>query len=137
MSGARLVGGEQLQKDLRKLSPARRKVTDAALLESGLLVLRTAAQRKIRRGGGKGSPPVQGILTSRTGTLRRSLGPDLGLDRSGLSRGFIEVGTSLVYGAVHENSTSAPRPFLSPALDDEISSFESIFVKHWKKGAGL
>ncbi len=135
MAGVRLVGGEQLKRDILALSPARRKVTDPALSESMLLVLRIAAQSKIKRGG-KG-PPVKGILTSRTGTLRRSLGPSEGVDKSGLSQGFIEGGSALVYASVHENSTTHPRPFLKPALDDAINQFEAIFVKHWKKAAQL
>lgn len=139
-TGARLVGGEQLRKDIAKLSPKQRRILDPALLESGLLVLRIAAQEKIRRGGqrtkGVQSPAIQGKLTSRTGTLRRSLGPTFGVDRSGLRQGFIEVGSELVYAPVHEfgNATHPPRPFLSPALDDSISSFRGIFLKHWDQG---
>ncbi len=136
-TGARLVGGEQLKRDILALSPARRKVTDPALSESMLLALSIAADQKIKRGGK--APPIKGKLTSRLGTLRSSLGPSEGVDESGLSRGFIEGGTALVYGAVHEfgNVTHPPRPFLKPALDDAVARFPSIFVKHWKRAAQL
>ncbi len=108
MAGVRLVGGEQLKRDILAMSPARRKVTDPALSESILLVLSTAAERKIKRGGK--APPVKGRLTSRTGTLRRSLGPNEGVDKSGLSQGFIEGGSALVYASVHEYGNATPPP---------------------------
>ncbi len=159
-TGARLVDAEQLKRQILELSPSRNKVTENALSEMALLVLRIASQSKIKRGG-KGSP-VKGKLTSRTGTLRRSLTPIEGVDKSGLSLGFIEVGSKLVYANVHETGgtfqkgghvrmskkgkrvgvkphsvTYPPRPFLKPALADAVSQFERIFVKHWKRAAQL
>lgn len=160
-SGAQLVGGEKLRRDILAMDPSdRRKVLDPALIESALLVARNAATQQIKRGG-KGAP-IKGKLTSRTGTLRRSLGPNFAVDRSGLSRAFIEVGTNLKYGAVHETGgtfsvgghvrtskkgqrfgvrphtvTFPPRPFLEPALDDTFQKFPAIFVKHWARAAKL
>lgn len=131
---ATFIGGAALAKRLKDLKPGR-KVTDAGLNESMLTMLRNAAGSQIKRGG-KGKP-VKGRLTSRTGTLRRSLARSQGIDDSGLSRGYIEGGTALIYGAVHEHSTSHPRPFLKPALAATIDQFEAIFVKHWKAGADL
>ena len=84
------------------------------------------SKEKILRGG-KG-PPVKGILTSRTGTLRRSIR----VNRSPLPWA-VEVGTDLVYGAVHELSTRFPRPYLAPALDDMADKFDDIFAREIAK----
>ncbi len=126
---AQLVGSKELQRRLRKMNPKQNKrITTPALLESMQLTLRVAAREKILPGGG--GPPRPDILTSRTGTLRRSLGLSTSLDRSGLRQGFIEGGTALIYGAVHENSR---RAFLKPALAQASAKFEAIFVKHWRR----
>ena len=83
--------------------------------------------------GGQG-PPHPSKLTSRTGTLRRSLGPAFGLDKSGLPR-FIEGGSSLVYAPVHELGLGRfpRRPFLAPAVDAVTPQLEQIMVKHWER----
>ena len=100
-------------------------------MESMLLMLRIAAREKIHHGGG--GPPKPNILTSRTGTLRRSLGLSTSLDRSGLRQGFIEGGTALIYGAVHEFRNAGQRAFLAPAVVDAESRIEDIFIKHWDR----
>ena len=97
---ARVEGTEELKRQLERLNPGlNREISARSLSESMLLVLRNAATRGIYRGG-KGDPKTD-ILTSRTGTLRRSLSSSFALDRAGLPR-FIEGGTNLIYGAVHE-----------------------------------
>lgn len=87
---------------LDRLDPSKnRAITEPALVEMGLLTVRTAAQRTIKRGGT--GDPVAGVLTSRTGTLRRSLTAEArSIDKSQLSRGIVEAGTDIVYGAIHE-----------------------------------
>jgi hypothetical protein len=128
----KFVGGKALLRDLDKMDPSQqRKIIVPALLESVQLTLRIAAREKILPGG-KGKPRAN-KLTSRTGALRGSLSGTFSIDRRGLPR-FIEGGTELVYGAVHENS---PRAFLSPALADAREQFEGIFIKHWARVANL
>lgn len=125
---AKLIGGKELQRRLKKMNPElNRKIVTPALLEAAQLVTRTAAREKILPGG-KG-PPRSNILTSRTGTLRRSLTSNFAVD---LNRQllFVDMGTHLIYGAVHENSK---RAFLKPALRDASKNFEGIFRKHWAR----
>lgn len=125
---AKLVGGEELKRRLRKMNPElNRRITTPALLESMLLVLRTAARVKILPGGS--GPPRPDILTSRTGTLRRSLSGNFAVDLNERLL-FVEGGTNLIYGAVHE---ATRRAFLKPALKDDEPKFEAIFVKHWAR----
>lgn len=128
---------------LRK--PALHATFRDALTHAAYEVQRIAAQEKIRRGGvvGKGRqrmilPPLPDRLTSRTGSLRRSIG----VDRSDLPFA-ISIGTELVYGRVHETggrfgrAKYPPRPFLSPALDDVMPKFESFFARAIQRAAGV
>ncbi len=125
---AQLVGSKELQRRLRKMNPAaNRRITTPALLESMQLTLRVAAREKILPGGG--GPPRPDILTSRTGTLRRSLTGNFAIDVNERLQ-FVEGGTNLVYGAVHEASK---RAFLKPALRDSSNRFDDIFRKHWAR----
>ena len=120
---------------LERLNPAVNKTIAArALTESMLTVLRYAASKAIYPGGGRNAPVRNGILTSRTGTLRRSLSSSFALDRSGLPR-YIEGGTNLIYGAVHEygGRFHKARPFLRPALAATQREFEAIFNKWWER----
>lgn len=132
-----IVGTEELSRRLANLNPQQNKrIVRPALREMMLLSLRTSAREFIYPGGG--GPPKAGILTSRTGTLRRSLASNFSLDDVGLrhpTAPFIEGGTRLIYGAVHEkgNTTHPPRPFLQPGLDQSSSQFVSILNKHWKR----
>ncbi len=125
---AKLIGGKELQRRLKKMNPEQnRRIVTPFLQESGLLIARIAARDKILPGG-KG-PPRPDILTSRTGTLRRSLSSNRAVDLNKRLL-FVDVGTHLVYGAVHENSR---RAFLKPALRDGSKSFERIARKHWAR----
>ena len=129
---AKLVGGKALRKELARLDPSTtRAILDPSLTESMLLALSIAQREKIHAGGT--GPPRANILTSRTGMLRRSLASDRAIDRSGLGRGFIEGGTALVYGAVHEFRNSGQRAFLSPGLVDAELKFPAIIEKHWAR----
>lgn len=128
---------------LRK--PALHATFRDALMHAAYEVQRIAAQEKIRRGGvvGKGKTrtllaPLPDRLTSRTGSLRRSIG----VDRSELPFA-ISIGTELVYGRVHETggrfgrATYPPRPFLAPALDDVVPKFEIFFARALQRAAGV
>lgn len=125
---AELVGTPELRRRLEKMNPAQnRRITTPALIESMQTTLRDAALNQIIRGGDE--PPRADKLTSRTGTLRRSLVADFAIDVNERLR-FVDGGTHLRYGAVHENS---PRAFLKPALRDTSPRHEGIFVKHWRR----
>ena len=120
---------------LDRLNPGKnQRIAASALTECMLLTLRNAATKGIYPGGGRDAPVRPDILTSRTGTLRRSLSSSFALDRSGLPR-YIEGGTSLVYGAVHEygGRYHPSRPFLAPGLRLSEGEFEGIFVKWWER----
>ena len=125
---AQLVGSKELRRRLKKMNPAENhRITTPALLEAMQTTLRIAAREKILPGGG--GPPRADILTSRTGTLRRSLGTNFAVQVNERLQ-FVEGGTHLIYGAVHENSK---RAFLKPALKEMSPKFEAIFVKHWRR----
>ena len=122
-------GLDELHERLDRIMPSKNSAWVArALVKAALRVQEISAKEKILRGG-KG-PPVPGILTSRTGTLRRSIR----VNRSPLPWA-VEVGTDLVYGAVHETGGKfhPPRPFLGPGLEDASRDFDRIFAKEWAK----
>ena len=131
MAGFRvkIEGDKAILAGLKRANPGTNaaRIATPALLEMMQLTLRIAAQQKIRRGGG--GPPRPNILTSRTGTLRRSLSGSQSINKAGLPD-FIEGGSNLVYAAVHEDS---PRAFLKPALDDAVRQFDDIFIKWWER----
>lgn len=121
-----------------------------ALTKGGLLVQREAAQNQIRRGGS--GPPLAHRLTSRTGTGRRSIR----VDRGGLPRFFVDIGSDLAYMRVHEGggtvqrkahtrrsrlgnlhsvrahqATYPARPYLQPALEVVDAQLEGVFSDEW------
>lgn len=132
----KLEGDERFRRALARLSPEENPATlRRGLTRIGLLVQKVAAEEKIARGGvsGRGrnrrvARPLPDRLTSRTGALRRSIG----LNRVPLPHA-IEVGTELIYGAVHELGLGPfpPRPFLGPAIDDSIREMEQILADEW------
>jgi hypothetical protein len=125
---AKLIGGPELQRRIKKMTPGQnRRITTPALLESMQLTLRIAARDKILPGGT--GPPKDSILTSRDGTLRRSLLGSFAIDING-RLGWVEGGTNLIYGAVHENTR---RAFLKPALADASPKYDDIFRKWWAR----
>jgi len=139
-----------LQRALAALrQPALREVFRRALLKSALKVQQIATREKIRAGGVVGTgksrmnlPPLPDRLTSRTGTLRRSIA----VDRSQLPF-EVSIGSDLVYAAVHEvgglvtrRSGTAhypQRPFLKPALDDANAYFDDYLEHELRVEAGL
>jgi phage gpG-like protein len=132
------VGGKALRAKLRALNPGKnpRAAIVPALLESMELTLAIAASRKILPGG-RGAPKKK-ILTSRSGTLRRSLGLSASIDQRGLPN-FIEGGSRLKYARVHEiggrfgRAFFPKRAFLAPALHDAQQRFPAIFEKHFAR----
>jgi len=134
-----VVGTKELKRKLEKMNPGvNKKIVRDSLIESALLLQRDAAKNQILAGGGgkKGgmTKPHPRYLTSRTGSLRRSIK----VDRGPLPFA-IEVGTDLVYGAVHEFGRRGmpQRAFMQPALDRVAPKFGDIVIKLWKRAAGL
>jgi hypothetical protein len=115
------------------MNPAQNaRIVTPALLESMQLTLRDARMNRIIRGGG--GPPKPGILTSRDGTLRGSLTGNQSIDQNKRLR-WIEGGTHLIYGRVHErgNRTHPRRPFLAPALAATREKYDDIFRRIWAR----
>ena len=138
MTGLRVsvTGEESIVAGLKRLNPGLNDaILRPAMVEMALLVLRTAAQRHIKRGGRRGSKPVPKILTSRTGALRRSLSVGGGgLDKSRLPS-EISAGSNLVYARVHEfgGRHTPKRPYLAPGLAESEDEFPAILLKHWAR----
>lgn len=103
---------------------------EATLLIAGFKVQELAAGKYILRGGGRTAPVHPKFLTSRTGTLRRSIA----VNRKPLPFA-IEIGTDLVYGPPHEfgTSTMRARPYLQPALDEASQEFEAILHRNFER----
>ena len=134
-----VVGTKALKRKLEKMNPGvNKKILRGSLIESALTVQRDAVKNQILSGGGGKksgrTKPHPKFLTSRTGTLRRSIK----VDRGPLPFA-IEVGTDLGYGAKHEFGLRGMprRSFMQPALDRQAPKFGDIVVKQWKKAAGL
>jgi HK97 gp10 family phage protein len=135
---ATITGDKEWLRKLEKLSPQKHKeIMSKSLLECGMLVQANAAQKQIMGGGQKAKgvqiKPHPSRLTSRTGTLRRSISTSW--HRSPFE---IDVGTHLVYGRVHELGLGnyPKRAFLEPAVKAEEQKFPSVFIKHWRRISG-
>jgi len=120
------------------------------LLSAALLVLDNAAHEQIigggrfktgvgLRGGKKleSAAPHPSRLTSRSGELRRSLGAEnsgRGVDDSGVPQ-YIDVGTDLVYGPVHELGLRGypRRAFLAPAYNAVSPRFQALLYNALKR----
>jgi len=85
----------------------------------------SSTTKQIIRGGGRNAPVHPTQLTSRTGSLRRSI-------RINKTARFIRaIGTDLIYGGAHEDPQSGqrPRPFLKPALAEEIDAIRNDLAR--------
>lgn len=118
---------KRVEDTLASVNPAKRKrLIGNLMLELATLGAKISAEEKIRRGGG--GPPVPGVLTSRTGALRRSIATNRGPD-------WAEFGTDLVYGPIHELGGGSvrpgfpARPFLKPAADDVADMAPAILSR--------
>jgi len=135
---ANVTGAREWLRALNRLSPKEhQEITARSLVECGLLVQRNAAMKQIMGGGQKAKgvhlKPHPTRLTSRTGTLRRSISTN----RQPLPLA-VEVGTDLIYGRVHELGLGRfpKRAFLAPAVEAEEDKFPRIFLKHWRRISG-
>lgn len=94
--------------------------------------------RKVKTYGSMGLP-VEGILTVRTGNLRRSIKAQYDERKLTGYVGVTEVGakvaSTMVYGRQHELGEGVPpRPFLAPALRDERDNIRKLIANAIKSG---
>jgi len=131
-----IIGTAELKRRLAKMTPAQNaQIVRKSLIEAGGLVQRNAQLKQIiPSGGGAANPaPVHPTrLTSRHGGA--GLVGHIKVDQRPLPRA-VEIGTELLYGALHEFGMGRfpVRAFLAPALEAERSGFPAIVVKHWKR----
>ncbi len=165
----------ELQAVLSKMrAPGLNRVLAKGLIASAELVSNEITERQILRGGRRkvkgprggtkmvSAPANARQVTSRSGTLRLSLGTSYGINKSGIPK-FIEVGSDLEYAAAHEygatirvtdamraalhyvgihlrKSTTIlnipPRPFMRPGFEKVEPRFPSLFVKFWRQEIG-
>jgi phage gpG-like protein len=142
-------GVEELRKRLDRLSPKKNPAwVRRSLIDCAELTQKISAEEMIIRGGrfrgpkgprgGKGKMTDAAVhatkLTSRSGHLRDMIR----VNHSPLPWA-IEVGTDLIYGAVHELGKHKripnypARPFLKPGLEKAAKKFDDIFMREWKK----
>ncbi len=150
---ATVTGERRLLAVLNGINPKQNpEFVRRALTKGGLLVQREAALKHIKRGG-KGAP-LRDRLTSRTGTGRRSIR----VDRGGLPRLFVDIGSDLKYMQLHEtggtvtrrshsrrsrkgkihtvkahSATFPARPYLKPALEAVDDKLEGLFFREWDR----
>lgn len=147
------IFGDDFAASLKGMDPRfATKLVSRTLLGSGQLLQKTVQTKAIKRGG-KGKP-LPHKLTSRTGTLRRSIRVNV----VGLT--IVDVGTDLAYGPPHERGglTSVPahsrrvasgrrvqvrahqkhfpkRPFMQPGLDLSRPGMAKIMAAEWARVA--
>lgn len=143
----RLSGGKEVERMLDRLSPRKnpRPIT-RALVRAADRVQELATTEFIIRGsrffgpsgprGGRGRLVDAQVdpkrLTSRRGGS--GLVGSIAVDRS-LTPRAIDVGSDLIYAAVHElgSRTTRKRPFLAPALEKASAAFERFFAEEWQR----
>ncbi len=118
-------------------SPELERILERALLKSAAAVQTNVTTRQIIRSSLGPVDPRR--VTSRSGELRRSLSSDRGIDVAHTRRkrrAFIDVGSDLIYAAVHELGSPArnipARPFLEPGFEDSARKIEAIFLDEWR-----
>jgi phage gpG-like protein len=128
---AKIVPAPGMMKKLKKLDPSRSvEIFKRAGSEIALKVQRNAQKVQILSGGG---PVNAKRLTHRSGDLRDSIA----IDSTGLPK-RITVGTDIKYARRHELGINIKRrPFMAPALKAIKPQIGKIFVKHWKRVAGI
>jgi HK97 gp10 family phage protein len=128
----KLKGDKQLIAALDRLQPRKNpEPIRRALLRGAFRIQQQATTVHIIAGGDGPPDPVR--ITSRTGTGRRSIA----VDQAGLRSLVVEVGSGLVYMAVHEGGGRfhPARPWLGPAVADVEAELPEIFVTEWERGA--
>ena len=127
-----VTGDKEFARVLARINPRKNpKFVTRALQKAAFLVQKLAAEEKIKRSGPKDVvDPIQ--VTSRTGTLRRSIS----VDSAGTPH-FITIGSNLIYAGVHElgsrDGNMRARPYLQPALDDVSARMAAIFAREWER----
>lgn len=118
-------------------SPKLEQTLERALLKSGAVVQTEITTNQIIRSSLGPVDPHR--VTSRSGELRRSLSGRRGIDDSRARRrrrAFIDVGSDLVYAAVHELGSIArnipARPFITPGFEESERTIEAIFLNEWR-----
>ncbi len=117
---------------LRRMNPEKNpKFVTRALLKAAFLVQELAATEKILRSGTPGVVhPTQ--ITSRSGTLRRSIA----VDSAGTPH-FVVIGSNVVYAGVHEfgsrDGKTRKRPYIKPAMVDVEKKMAAIFAREWER----
>ncbi len=95
-------GMDEIQRVMRNISPKLHpQIQRRAFSKAARLIQKDAAKVQIKAGGGgknNARAPLKDRLTSRTGTLRRSIR----VNKAPLPHA-IHIGTDLGYGAVHES----------------------------------
>ncbi len=130
-----IKGNKEYQRMLTRINPKKNPSwLTRALKRAAFLVQELATTEKIKRSGPAGVvDPVQ--VTSRTGTLRRSIA----IDDAGTPH-FITIGSNLIYAGVHElgsrDGHTRARPYLKPALEDVSRQMDSIFRREWEREVG-
>ena len=120
-----VTGRQELERVLDAMDPERRpRVVRASLTEAGTKLVRLIRTKYLQG-------PAPSRLEKRTGrTIRGIL-----LDRSGLSREYVEVGSiaELWWLENYETGTGrrGARPFLGPAVREMLPEIEEIFARHW------
>ena len=131
---ASIVGTKELRRRLKAMNPGEnRRILTVGLTKAALMIQVEAATKQIVHGRTK-SPPLPDRLTNRSGG--RGLVGSIAVNRRPLPNA-IEVGTSLVYGAVHEEGRGSypVRAFLAPALKKIGPKLGAIMADAWKREA--
>ena len=136
----KVTGVAELVHALEKITPAKNPAwLHIALKKAALQVANLAKFEFILPGGRFFKPGAKQFakpvinpkrLTSRSGRLRDSIAVDLSA-----SPKSVDVGTSVLYGAVHElgGRFVHARPFLSPALEKASRDFQALFAREWER----
>lgn len=127
----KITGDENLRRLLRRMSPQSNPAwVRRGMLKVGFQMQTLAASKYILRGGGPRAPVHPTMLTSRTGTLRRSIA----VNRRRLPF-TVSVGTHLRYGRTHELGLGPypRRAFLDPALQEVAKTAANVLAEEWEK----
>ena len=127
-----VTGLDKLDKKLRKVDPTRNpSIPRGGLDKAAFEVQRLAKTEFIAIGRGTAAP-LPHKLSNRHGG--QGLVGSIAVNRSPLPKA-IEIGTHLVYGAVHEKGLAGypKRPFLAPALKKASKKFGKFFDQEFAR----
>lgn len=123
----RVEGRDRIEKLLDAMDPEKRSaVVSASLRQLGDRLVTIMRERHL-------SGPAPHKLERRTGETYRSVD----VDRGGLSRGFIRVGTPGEKWWLENYETGSGvrgnRPFAAPAISDLSPEIEEVFFRNWER----